>query len=157
MRRGRKNDTIGGMKRLLSCLMLVGLLGPVLTMAGCGSNSTPVAMEMAHASMLPAEMQTASELTRQAYQFAVANPEPLKNVPCFCGCDVLGHTNNYECYIKDAPANGSIVFDEHALGCDICVDITQDVMRMTREGRAPPEIQRNIIRTYSQFGPSNFK
>lgn len=157
MRRRPIGVRMGSMKRIMSCLMLVGLLAPVLSMTGCGSQPTPVSIEMAHHSMLPTAMQSAPELTRQAYQFAVANPEPLKNVPCFCGCDVLGHSNNYDCYIKDAPTNGSIVFDEHALGCDICVDITQDVMRMTGEGRAPPDIQRTIIKTYSQFGPSNFK
>lgn len=110
---------------------------------------------MAPASELPQAMQTAPERVREAYQFAVANPEPLKNVPCYCGCGAMGHTSNYDCYIKDAPANGKLVFDEHALGCSICVDITQDVLRMTRDGRAPPQIRAAIVNTYSRFGPSN--
>lgn len=112
-------------------------------------------VHLADVSELPLAMQQAPQTVREAYQFAVANPEPLKNVPCFCGCGTMGHTSNYDCYIKDAPANGKIIFDEHALGCSICVDITQDVIRMTGAGRAPPEIRANILDTYSRFGPSN--
>jgi hypothetical protein len=137
--------------------MLVGLVGPVFGITGCGSNAKPVEVGMAHHSTLPADMQSARERVREAYQYAVANPEPLKNVPCFCGCGPIGHANNYDCYIKDAPTNGQIVFDEHALGCTICVDITHDVVRMMREGRSPPEIQRTIIRSYAHSGPSNFE
>lgn len=110
---------------------------------------------MAPTSALSTEIQSAPLRVREAYQFAVANPEPLKNVPCYCGCGAMGHTSNYDCFIKDAPANGKIVFDNHALGCSICVDIAQDVLRMTRDGRAPPAIRAEIVNLYSRFGPPN--
>lgn len=142
--------------QLFSCLSVVALLAPMLMMTSCSAGQTEHALHMADAQELPAEMQHADPRTTDAYRFAVANPEPLKNVPCFCGCAAVGHTSNYDCYIADAPNNGKLVFESHALGCQICVDITQDVMRMTAEGRAPPQIQRTIINTYSQFGPSNF-
>lgn len=110
---------------------------------------------MAPMSVMSPEVQSAPQSVREAYQFAVANPEPLKNVPCFCGCGAVGHKSNYDCFIQDAPANGKIIFDQHALGCSICVDIARDVLRMTREGRAPPAIHTAIVNTYSRFGPSN--
>jgi hypothetical protein len=50
---------------------------------------------------------------------------------------------------------GNIMFDNHALGCSICVDITQDVMRMLREGKSPQEARAYIDATYSKYGPSN--
>lgn len=143
------------MKRILSCLLLASLFAPTLLMTACASQPAQHAVHLADVSELPAEMQRAPQTVREAYQFAVANPEPLKNVPCFCGCGAMGHTSNYDCYIQDAPNNGKIIFDEHALGCSICVDITQDVIRMTGAGRAPPEIRANILNTYSRFGPSN--
>ncbi|MBI4670909.1 MAG: hypothetical protein HY741_04465 [Chloroflexi bacterium] len=142
------------MQRLFSMLALVSLLAPTLFATGCAAQSNHE-LQLAPVSMLMPEMQQAPQTVREAYQFAVANPEPLKNVPCFCGCGAMGHTSNYDCYIKDAPTNGKIVFDDHALGCSICVDITQDVMRMTRDGRAPPQIRQTLLNTYSQFGPSN--
>lgn len=143
------------MKRLFALLMLASVIAPVLMVTGCAT-TTKQELHLAPVSDLPPEMQNAPQNVREAYQFAVMNPDALKNVPCTCGCGPLGHTNNYDCYIQDAPNNGKIVFDSHALGCKICVDITQDVMKLTREGRAPPQIQRYIINQYTQFGPSNF-
>jgi hypothetical protein len=50
---------------------------------------------------------------------------------------------------------GKIIYDTHALGCSICVDITQDVMRLLKEKKTIPEIQTYIDDTYSKYGPSN--
>ena len=110
---------------------------------------------MAPMSAMPAEIQKAPTTVQQAYQFAVANPDALKNVPCYCGCGAAGHTSNYSCYVKEVRPSGEVVFDQHALGCSICVDITQDVLKMTRDGKAPVEIRAAIDQTYSQYGPSN--
>ena len=41
----------------------------------------------------------------------------------------------------------------HALGCSICVDITQDTMRLLRQGKTVSEIKALIDQTYSQYGP----
>jgi hypothetical protein len=35
------------------------------------------------------------------------------------------------------------------------VDITQDAMRLTKEGKSPQDIKVYVDRTYSRFGPSN--
>jgi len=76
-------------------------------------------------------------------------------VPCYCGCGAIGHHSNLACYMKDVSAGGEIVFDDHALGCSICVDIALDVMKMTEEGRDLAAIRSQIVETYSAFGPSN--
>jgi hypothetical protein len=52
-------------------------------------------------------------------------------------------------------ANGSITFDNHALGCSICVDITQDVMRMLNDGKSPQDARAYVDATYSKYGSSN--
>jgi hypothetical protein len=127
------------MQRLFSFLMMASLLAPVLMTSACGGTPSQHDVQMADVSALPMEMQNAPQTVREAYQFAVANPDALKNVPCFCGCGAIGHTSNYDCYIKDAPANGKLVFDQHALGCSICVDITQDVLQMT-QGQILPAV-----------------
>jgi hypothetical protein len=100
-------------------------------------------------------MQAAPVRVREAYQFAVAHPDALKNVPCYCGCGAMGHTSNFACYVKEANADGTLQFDEHALGCSLCVDITQDVKRLTAAGKAPADIRSFIVATYSKFGPPN--
>jgi hypothetical protein len=50
---------------------------------------------------------------------------------------------------------GDITYDTHALGCSICVDITQDTLRLLRQGMTVAEIKTSIDQTYSQYGPSN--
>src|SRR5512142_998472 len=142
------------MNRFISIALLIVVLSPSLLTVGCAANPAHE-VKMAPMNMLPAQMQNAPTKVREAYQFAVANPDALKNVPCYCGCGAMGHTSNYSCYVKESKSNGTTVFDEHALGCSLCVDISQDVIKMTRDGRAPPEIRAAILSTYSKFGPPN--
>jgi hypothetical protein len=138
------------MHRLTSLFLQIIVLTPTLVATGCAADSSH-ALKMAPMSDLPAKMQNAPTRVREAYQFALANPTALKNVPCYCGCGGIGHTSNYACYFNEAKQT----FDEHALGCSVCVDIAQDVMKLTRDGKSPPQIRAAILATYSQFGPPN--
>ena len=135
--------------------VLVMLISVVLT--GCGAATPITAHEPDTASMasMPEEVQTAPVVVQQAYQFAVANPHILKQLPCYCGCGNIGHTSNYSCYVSSVDDKGKLTFDNHALGCSICVDITQDVMRLLREGKSPQEARAYVDATYSKYGPSN--
>ncbi len=132
-------------------------------LAACSAGKQPQAsagslkgIKLAPLSDLPAEVQKGPVTTRESYQFALANPEVLKQIPCYCGCGGMGHTSNYSCYVKD-DANGKIVFDAHAEGCSICVDITQDTMRMLSQGKTVAQIKAEVDKTYSQYGPSNME
>ena len=141
-------------KRFL--LMFSVLLITNLLLAACdASGSAANKVQLAPVSALPKPMQNAPATVRTAYQFAVANPDALANVPCYCGCGVIGHKSNLACYIKEFSADGKPIFDDHALGCSICVDIAQDVMKMTGEGKSPTAIHQAILDTYSKFGPAN--
>jgi Protein of unknown function with PCYCGC motif len=104
---------------------------------------------------MPAEVQSAPVTVQEAYQFASANPDIMKNIPCYCGCGNIGHTSNYDCYVSGVDGQGNITFDNHALGCSICVDITQDAMRMLLEGKSPQEARVYMDATYAKYGPSN--
>lgn len=108
---------------------------------------------MAPVSALPPEVQAAEERTQQAYQFAVANPDKAEEVPCYCGCIGLGHDTSLDCYIAGFDAAGEPEFDLHANACTICVDITQDQMRMMDDGLSPEAIRDAIVQTYSMYGP----
>jgi len=139
-------------------LLLVAMLPVISLLSGCSASSTSSSSDqvsMAPMADMPADVQKAAVSVSDAYRFAVANPAALENVPCFCGCGAAGHTSNYSCYVKETRSSGEVVFDEHALGCSICVDIAQDVMKMTRDGKSPQEIRTTIDQTYSQYGPSN--
>lgn len=141
------------MKRLLPILIVVSTL--LLAACGAAGGQQNSSVKLASASSLPKQIQDAPAAVRTAYQFAVANPDALKNVPCYCGCGAIGHKSNLACYIQEFSADGKPVFDDHAMGCSICVDIATDVMQMTGEGQSPAAIRQQIVATYSKFGPAN--
>ena len=136
------------MIKRIACLLLTLML----FVSGCASQTFPYTL--ATESMLPAFLDSAPATVREAYRFAMNNMDEMENYPCYCGCGSMGHTSNLSCYIKDVDTAGNSTFDEHAAGCGICVDITQDVMRLLREGKSSVEIRTYIDATYSAFGPS---
>jgi hypothetical protein len=134
--------------------MLFGLGGLV---AGCAAQpddgSQP--LTMAPLSEMPMDVRQAPVAVQAAYQFAAANPEVLKKLPCYCGCGAMGHTSNYACYVAGVDDATQLRYDPHALGCSICVDITQDAMRLLRDGQSLSEVRAYVDRTYARYGPSN--
>ncbi|NOH01820.1 MAG: hypothetical protein HND47_07585 [Chloroflexi bacterium] len=138
-------------------LLLASLAAVLLTAAisACSAQSESTDLHMMPLEQMPAEVQSAPVTVQGAYQFNAANPDIMKDIPCYCGCGSIGHTSNYDCYVSSVDANGVITFDNHALGCSICVDITQDVMRMMQEGKSPQDARAYIDATYSKYGPSN--
>ena len=146
--------------RRMILLIMVPILAAALT-AGCASTPTLTAspghagMAMAPLDSLPSDVQTAPVPVRESYQFAAANPEVLQELPCYCGCGAMGHGSNYDCYVAGVDSTGALKYDPHALGCSICVDITQDTIRLLREGKTVPEIRAYVDANYARYGPSN--
>ena len=149
------------LRRILLITFILSIAAGLLT--GCGSTSSKTStavdhdMKMAPMSMMPEEVKSAPVVTQQAYQFAVANPDVVQHIPCYCGCGAMGHTSNYACYVQSVDADNTVKFDLHAIGCSICVDITQDAVRLTKEGKSPQDIKLYVDKTYSRFGPSNMQ
>lgn len=142
------------MRRKKITLILGGILVASILAAGCSSTETH-AHDLASIDEMPPQVASAPAVVSEAYRFAVANPEVLMQLPCYCGCGGMGHTSNYSCYVAEESADGSLTFDGHALGCSLCVDITQDAMRMLDQGKSMTEIRTYVDLTYSAFGPSN--
>ena len=140
-------------RELLFLSIIVVLLSTMIS--ACSTQSQSGDLHMLAMDQMPTEVQSAPVTVQTAYQFAAANPDVMKNIPCYCGCGNIGHSSNYDCYVSDVDAQGKLTFDNHALGCSICVDITQDVMRMLREGKSPQETRTYIDATYSKYGSSN--
>jgi hypothetical protein len=141
-------------RKLLFLSLIVVLLSTVIS-ACLPSKSSAIHLYMMPMDQMPADVQAAPVAVQEAYQFASINPDIMKDIPCYCGCGDVGHTSNYDCYVSGTDAQGKVAFDNHALGCSICVDITQDVMRMLRDGKSPQEARTYVDATYSKYGPSN--
>jgi len=144
--------------RRLSLLLVTLTLTLSVALTACSTSTSDHAFPMASMEAMPSEVQSAPVTVQQAYQFAVANPGVLTQLPCYCGCGPIGHTSNYACYVAEQSADGTAKsFDNHALGCSICVDITQDAMRMLKDGKTVPEIRAYVDQAYSKYGPSNME
>lgn len=139
--------------KFIFLLIVIALVSA--TVSACSTSSSEVHLAMSPLEQMPMDVQSAPVAVQEAYQFAAANPDVMKAIPCYCGCGGIGHTSNYDCYVSNVDAQGNITFDNHALGCSICVDITQDAMRMMREGKSTPEIRAYIDATYSKYGTTN--
>jgi hypothetical protein len=148
-----------GMKHFNRWLLIIlpAMFIVSLGLAGCSAEGKSGAaghgFAMAPLTDMSAEVQQAPITVQQAYQFAVANPEILKHIPCYCGCGAMGHTSNYSCYVAGTGVNGEVIYDNHALGCSICVDISQDTMRLLDQGKEVFEIFAYVDSSYSRFGP----
>ncbi len=55
-------------------------------------------------------------VVRAVYLFAAQHPEILKYVPCYCGCNLMGHTDNEDCFVAHRDAEGHVAeWETHAL------------------------------------------
>ncbi len=90
---------------------------------------------------------------KDAYEFALARPDVLKYLPCYCGCGRSGaHANTLDCFIEGVEADGSIRFESHGSFCDICLDTARDARRLLGEGKKLSDIRAYIDQTYSKMG-----
>lgn len=145
------------MHRKSILLIVVGLLLGGLVLSGCGGTAVVHNHPMAPIEEMPTDVQRSARHLHEAYQFAVANPEIADAIPCYCGCVGLGHTSSYDCYVAGVDENGLMQFDDHAIYCSICVDITQDTMRLLDEGKSTAEIFAQIEADYARFSPPTVK
>jgi len=151
--RSRRPNMFSKTSKFLFLFPIVMLLTTAIS--ACSTQSRSSDLRMMPLDKMPGEVQSAPVTVQTAYQFAAANPDVMKNIPCYCGCGNVGHTSNYSCYVSNVDDKGRLAFDDHALGCSICVDITQDVMRMLQEGKSPAEARTYVDATYFKYGPSN--
>jgi hypothetical protein len=94
------------------------------------------------------------DVVRAAYEFAARHPEVLQYVPCFCGCEHLGHSGNDDCFVSARDAEGNVTWDPHGMGCTICIDVARDAMQMRASGASVADIRLAIERTYAaRFEP----
>lgn len=96
---------------------------------------------------------SANPATEEAYAFALAHPQIVKWMPCYCGCEAMDHGSNLDCYYKHGQPGDRAVFEEHASFCDICVQITLKTKQLDAEGKSLSEIRQIIDQTFGGATP----
>lgn len=125
-------------------------VGIAVLVAACGA--TPDTM-LADKSLMPEVVMMQDVYVQEAYRFATAHPDLLETVPCYCGCVGLGHRNNLDCYLKPESTPEALVFDDHALGCEICANITHLTMDLVDAGASPTAIRTAVDGRFAVRGP----
>lgn len=100
-----------------------GLSGLALAVAlgasGCQTSSQGnTELELYPVKSLPAALQQAPVVVREAYQFAAANSGTLAYIPCYCGCGAPPHSHASvaDCFVREVRADGTVVWDDMGLG-----------------------------------------
>ena len=82
------------------------------------------------------------EVITAAYRFAAEHPEVLSYVPCFCGCERMGHHGNEDCFVKSRASNGDVQeWEDHGMECNVCLDVAQQAMQMHASGASVRDIR----------------
>jgi hypothetical protein len=97
----------------------------------------------AYVTDLPAEWQS-------AYAYALARPDVLQWLPCYCGCGGMGHRSNLDCFFQRRE-DGTFTWEEHASFCDVCVDTANLAATMLHGGSTIREIRAAVD---ARYGPS---
>lgn len=115
--------------------------------SGAPANGAPAGFNVVASDLppLPSSLSYAVRpvpVVKSAYEFAARHPEVLRYVPCFCGCERGGHQANHDCYVKRRDGQGRVVeWDEHGIGCEVCVDVAQMAMQMHNAGASVAQIR----------------
>jgi len=95
-------------------------------------------------------------IVQQVYEFAARHPEVLQHVPCYCGCERMGHNGNHDCFVKTRMTNGTVTeWEPHGIGCAICLDVGRDAMSLFNSGMPVSQIRASIERKYASHFPSS--
>ena len=93
---------------------------------------------------------------REAYDYAVKNPEILSNFSCYCGCEKIKHTSNKSCFIKKIDQD-KILLTNHSVSCPICIDVALTVKYLTQDGFSLKEIRSILDDAYDGYPSTETK
>lgn len=97
---------------------------------------------------------TKTQRVQNAYAYAMRAWNLIEWMPCYCGCNAMGHVSNLDCYYKPMlPGSSRLNFEEHASYCQICIDITMTARQLAEQGKSPLEIRKAVDREYGSAGP----
>jgi hypothetical protein len=84
------------------------------------------------------------EVVAAVFEFAARHPDVLQYMPCYCGCELISHRANHDCFIKSRDAQGRVEWNDHGTHCTVCIDVARDAMLMFNSGVSVPQIRTAI-------------
>lgn len=124
-RRAREGQTAATFILLLFGVMVAIILVRAARRTGGVAGNTggqasvqavPVAPDLPPLPLPRSPLPRSASAVRAAYEFAARNPEVLERLPCYCGCERLGHSSNRHCFVAGRSASGGVTWDAHGMG-----------------------------------------
>jgi hypothetical protein len=92
------------------------------------------------------------EVIRTVYRFAAEHPEVLRYVPCFCGCNEMGHRSSEDCFVKTRSKNGTVTeWNEHGIACAMCIGVAERAKTMCDAGASLTDVRADIEKRYGHI------
>jgi len=138
----------------LLTVVTVGVWSATVSATDSQAAKPPVAHKQANLPPLPFgprdPLPRSPQVVAAVFRFAAEHPEVLTYVPCFCGCDHMGHKGNDDCFVKSRAANGDVVqWEPHGTECQVCIDVGQQAMQMYASGASVRDIRVAIEKKYA--------
>jgi hypothetical protein len=96
------------------------------------------------------------EVIKAAYKFAAEHPEVLSYVPCFCGCEHMGHRGNEDCFVKARDVNGDVVqWEDHGMECAVCLDVATRARQMYTSGASVSDIRAAVEKEFTPLSTNH--
>jgi hypothetical protein len=93
---------------------------------------------------------------RTVYAFAAHHADVLRYVPCFCGCERMGHRSNDSCFVARRSGSGQVLqWEPHGVICEICLDVAHEAIQLHNTGASVDQIRAAIDRKWTIVGASH--
>ncbi|MCP3775597.1 PCYCGC domain-containing protein [Paenibacillus sp. MZ04-78.2] len=100
---------------------------------------------------LPSFLDKQPEQMKKVYMIAAQTKDLLRNIPCYCGCgENAGHQSNTNCFIKETASDGSVVWDDHATRCGVCLETAVKSAQLQQQGQSAKHIREQIDKQYQK-------
>ena len=88
-------------------------------------------------------------VVQEVFEFAARHPEVLSYVPCYCGCEQLGHQGNHDCFVKSRDAKGDVTeWEPHGVECAVCIDVATRSRQLLNSGASAADIRAAIEKEF---------
>ena len=101
-------------RRIRPLYVLIPVALVVLVGGGWLLATTASSPGTSEAPQFPVWLRVLGPKVKRAYTQVVAHREELQYIPCYCGCENMGHTAVVDCHIASVATNGSITYERHA-------------------------------------------
>ena len=95
------------------------------------------------------------EVATQAFEFAAEHPEIASYVPCYCGCQAMGHNGNEDCFVKARAENGDVTeWEPHGVECAVCIEVATRSRQMQASGAGATSIRTAVEKEFNAKYPT---